>query len=289
MFFHETRSHPEITQIALEAGTETDEALVPCVEDEHVPAEIKEQVTNKGIQLMREALFGIEEYAVFASTAMYLYGEQHEIKELQTIPGDFDGVVRDEATLKLVRERLQNLPGIEFEREGRFGVIKRDEARILSGTLHIETGAQHMPVVRYPFEFFTVDSKIIPPNVFRKRQRLQGLNVLSLEGLQNQYINNLSFETSLHRRVSEIIAYLIKPEVRSGPATSPEVLEQLALPKEKIVAFYDHYDALVAKGLELDNINMDPQLNKLLSGGHKTKIPKRLKNIEQLKKMQTVT
>lgn len=290
MDFRETAPPPDVDQLASETPpTKKETAKVPSVEYEGVPVEIKEFATNEGIRLMREALAEIKNYAVFASTAMYLYGHQYGIKELQAIPGDFDGVVKDESTLKQVRERLDKIPGLVFDRGGRFGVIKRDQARILSGNVYLETGNPEVPIIKYPFEFFTVDTKIIPPDVFHKRRELHGVQVLSLEGLQNQYLNNLSFESRLAGRVSDMVIYLTRPDVREREARTQAVLEHLQISEKSLDAFYRRYDKLIEAGIAEEQVLSDPGITRILSGGYKTKVPKRIQNIEALKGLQQIS
>lgn len=247
---------------------------------------------------MREVLRGIPDYAVFASTAMYLHGKEKGIEEMQVLPGDFDGVVPDESTLKRVRERLANVPGVEFKNEGELKPIGND-SKYLKGDIVVRVDDQD---VRYPFEFFTVSNRIIPKEVFAKQEKIAGLNVLNFEGLQNQYINNLAFESKVKKSATEVAGFLLNPTVAeklkaemaelaeedSAPFLK-RVMEQYQLEPEQVRAFYEEADRIQERQEDEDAVGVDitPSMAKLLSG-YNIKIPKRLKNIGELRQAQRV-
>ncbi|MBI4714067.1 hypothetical protein HY771_02695 [Candidatus Uhrbacteria bacterium] len=254
--------------------------------------EIKKTVADAGIKLMREVLRGIDGYVVFASTGLYLQGTARGLEDLQIPPGDFDVVVETDKDLKLIQERLRNVPGVRFENNGKWKPMSGG-AQVLSGdvlmTLKTTAGEKK---IRYPFEFY-LDTFIADQNIIQHKDQLAGLNVLSLEGLQQQYLNNLQFESRVGKRVEEVARFLLEPEIermilgsfQSGEKNQDveEIMESLSLNRDEIENFYKIRDEMFPS-LSLSGEELEEKLSKVavVLSGYKTKLPKRLKNVQQI-------
>ncbi len=273
------------------------------IEHPNTPKEIKEQAFEHGIKLMREALNDIDGYSVFASTAMYLQGRRAGIDEFQVLPGDFDAVAHSLQDLRRIQERMNNVPGFQ---ETKSELVLAGDAEAFNGEIIMQVETKDGPVkANYPLEFF-FGSFIVDKDVFKHTEKAAGLNVLSMEGLQSQYANNLEFEKRVGKGVQDVARFLLQdggtnpdgeqiPEVASlmkeqlsqENITSPlavEIMKRFGLTKEKLAHFYKIVDEV--GGDEEGSVavleEQIGEISKTLSG-FKTKIPKRAKNLREIR------
>lgn len=296
----ESQEQPQVE----EAESTEPELEVIDVESPELPEEVREQATEIGLSAMRSALKGIDDYVVFASTAMYLQGKKFDIAELQVLPGDFDAAVSDIKTLEEIRGRLQQLPGVEFENEGKFKRIGSDNAQVLAGRINLGVEVNgKMQAIGYPFEIFQ-GSRMVTPDVQKNSTEASGLRVLNLEGLQQQYLNNLKFEQAVGKSTSEVADFLLndavedsvrgelktalaKAETGEPHEVSPKlrgIMEGLSLSPDELEDFYEQVDAMRAEG-EIDPQDLAVKTSRILAG-FKIKIPKRLKNVSELQELR---
>jgi hypothetical protein len=208
----------------LEAAPEADiekEPEDPSVRFEDLPKEEQERLLPYALAGMRMALSGVKDYAVFASTAMYLNGERLKEQgdeageELMTPPGDFDAAVFSEQSLEKIRSVLGNMQDkeashhVEFDHEGKYVTIPGEEMKKLAGKFvfnaEVKNGEEtEVKPVKYDFEFF-YKSRVVSPELAQGRTlERDGLQILNLEGLQKQYENNLEFEGRIENNVNAL-------------------------------------------------------------------------------------
>jgi hypothetical protein len=284
-------SSEEETKFHAQESSAEDKKVIN-IERTDTPSEIKKAAADAGIMIMRDVLKGIDDCVVFASTALYLQGLERGIVEFQIPPGDFDASVTQEQTLKQIQERLSNVPNVEFHNDGKWKRIVGD-SQVLSGQIimDIQTplGEQR---VAYPFEFF-LRTFITDESILRHRENVRGLNVLTMEGLQQQYLNNLKFELRISENTEAVARYLLNPLVERQlqlfleGATDPvaeQILKRLELTVDDIKTFYRTRNE-IASSLATTGESFEERMSDLavLLSGFKTKIPKRQKNIEQIR------
>ncbi len=219
---HETFS-PEAEQAVrelLEMKRIKNEAPIGFIDKEslrEIDESLAERVTRKTMGFWAQVLQNIEGYAVFSSTAAYLHGERSGDANLkQPPPFDMDIVVQSLDTLKHLRELLQGRPGVELMDGGAFQHHAGEQAETLRGWVRVKVDGKY---VAEPFEIY-YESRFIDEDVFgRGIDKIKGLNVLSLEGLQKSYLNNVGFEARIKRQVKVIVDALddpnnITPEMR---------------------------------------------------------------------------
>lgn len=264
------------------------------IEDPATDPEIKRAAADAGLALMREVLRGIDGYVVFASSARYLHGKAKDIPGFDTPPGDFDGAVWDHDTLRNIQERLSNVPGVRFDRDGKWKRMGGG-AEVMGGEVIMEvdtsTGRQK---VAYPFEFF-YDTFIVTQDIRRQRETVSGLQTLSLDGLQQQHFNNLRFENRVGANTQQVAKFLVNPEVETqlkgilsgdkDPAAEA-MLKRLDLTQNDLQEFYRMRDHIVTTSFSKSGDVLEERISDLaiLLSGFKTKIPKRIKDIELLRK-----
>lgn len=275
------------------AAPESAKEEVIDVESPALAPEIKAEVTDTALDLMRDVFSGIDDYVIFASTAMYLQGRERGIDTLDVPPGDLDVAVSSEETLKRVRERLGNVPGVRFDNSGRFKQFKGEDAKVLSGTITMKVNtSEGRKTFSYPFEVF-YQSRMVKNETASKGEKLRGLNVLNLEGLQKQYGENLKFESRVQQSADEVAKFLANPEIAqrlqaelAKAEPDPwvgELKKSLQLSDQDLQNFYKikaEMDAAKADGT-FDKKAFDSKLATTLAG-LKTKIPKRLKNVMEV-------
>jgi len=268
---------------------------VVMVPYESLPHEEQQRVTDRVIDKMRSVLRDIPDYALFASTAMYLNGKRLKALRdpgagelLKVAPGDLDIAVGSMESLKRIRERLSNVPGVFFDHDGRFKQLPSGEAQVLAGSIIVPTEKGD---VKYDFEFFN-ENKIVPDEVRRNRVQVDGVYTLNLEGLQKQYLNNLELEGRVDRLTEQRMKALqqhprIRSEIFSG-AMSEEVATLLAsmdLAASDAKEFYALQD-------QIDATEEGPDRQALISRraialtGLKTKLPKRIKSVETVARLR---
>lgn len=273
-------------------------------EDPRLDVESKQRITDQALDLMRGVLRD-QQYTIFASTAMYLHGQQSHIKELLVPPGDLDMAVFSLPALERLRERFANVPGVKFKNEGKFITLANGEAKVLAGEIMMSAETNLGAVtIAYPFEVF-FKSVMVNDEVGRHQTTIKGLTVLDLEGLQRQYLNNLSFEMKVRKAIDEVVDFLkdsdIEAQLRGlavrakagigigeGQQEEMDLLNRLRLTVDDVARFYEIQDTL--KKPDLD----DEKKNKLLKevdtllANSKTKIPKRLKNVKETRSLRAV-
>ncbi len=277
------------------------------LEDKELPVLVREAGIDAALNHWREVLADIDDYAVFASTAMYLYGKERDVPNFDVPPGDLDVVVMSEATLQKVHERLNNVPGIEWDNEGKTKRFSGEDGKVLSGTLRFAlTVDGKTRIMRQPFEFY-YKSRIADDEALKHRTTLRGIHVLSLEGLQHQYGNNLRLEAAKMRNVDHIIHdVLTNPDV--GPTLQAELKKWAAHDENKqdepFVPSIVLADTLQNLDLTREGLataffvlnqrgsftaeEFEEKISRVLSG-QKTKTTKRQKNLAELEDAQRLS
>lgn len=206
---------------------------------------------------MRDVVGPVRDYAVFASTAMYLNGEKivaqgdEAGRELMEPPGDFDAAVFELKDLDTIRDRLRRMPDVIFSnakkhpdtgeimhdadgevvyqgRPGDYATKPGEDIKILSGqrVFDVEIDGKKEKVA-YDFEFF-LNSRMVRQEAARGNViESHGLKILNLDGLQRQYDENLNFELKIDAQVKGVVDYLKSnaPEVRQFKAEMMAVQE----------------------------------------------------------------
>ena len=132
---------------------------------------------------------------------------------------------------------MGNVPGVEFDEGGRFHRFPTDEARRLSGKIHVGMRtADGIKKVPYEFEFFC-NSFIIPKDPTEYQANIHGLKMLNLEGLERQYEKNLSFEGRVFGSAEHVVKFLLQDTTES----------QLRPAVEAIVAYQREQDTAKAE------------------------------------------
>lgn len=305
--------------------TDSAEGIVPIeqiidTELKELPEEVKKAVTNRGLEILRSALHGLDGYIVFASTAKYLHGVSKGIEELQKAPGDFDLAVFDDETLDRIRDRFMNETNVEFlnveptesEKAEKKLYLSKDDvqsgravtakafpgesSRVLKGRLLIkmDTALGEGPNQRtfsIPFEIFS-RTNVIEPQLKRYEETVGGLRTLSLEGLEKQYTRSLEKESRVAKNREEVRAFLENDEIRDvfNKQNIEELqpyLDRLDLTLDQLKNYYELSDSLKTdKTLSTqDRTDKEEAISKLLSG-FKTKIESRKESVRTLKEAQ---
>lgn len=273
---------------------EETKADVIDIEDPETDPEIKRAAADAGLALMREVLRGIDGYAVFASSARYLQGQAKDIPGFDAPPGDFDGAVWDRDTLRHIQERLANVPGVQFDRDGKWKRMGGG-SEVMGGEVIMEVDtSEGRRKVNYPFEFF-YGNFIVTQDVKRQRETVFGFQTLSLDGLQQQHLNNLRFENRVGANTQQVAKFLVNPEVETqlksllsgdkDPAAEA-MLKRLDLTQNDLQEFYRMRDHIVTTSFSESGDVLEEHISDLaiLLSGFKTKIPKRIKDIRLLRK-----
>lgn len=231
-----SNTHEE-PQVAPEAASEIapqpeaqEELKVERFED--LPKDEQEKLLVVALEELRQGIGDVKDYAVFASTAMYLNGERMVAsgdptgKALMAPPGDFDAAVFSEESLRKLRDRLGRMENVEFDNGGKFIEIPGEEMKKLAGKLMLEVGeAEEKKRVAYDFEFF-YKSRVVSPELANGRTiDAHGLKALNLDGLQGQYERNLQFEGRIDKAVKEIVDYLHSDD-ESAKALKEELYQE---------------------------------------------------------------
>ena len=286
---------PEPPSEPAEAVSEDELGEIVLVPYESLPLEEQQRVTDRVVDKMRAVLRDIPDYALFASTAMYLNGKRlRAMKDpgadalLTVAPGDLDVAVGSVESLKRIRERLSNMPGVVFDNDGQFKQLPSGDAKVLAGSVIITT---EQGDVKYDFEFFN-ESRIVPKDVLRQRTQVDGVYALNLDGLQSQYLNNLELEGRVDREVGRVMGFLnqdarIRSEVESGALTEEvaELLESLKLSPADAKYFFQLQDQIAQAPNEADRQSLISRRAILLTE-LKTKIPKRLESIKKVARLR---
>lgn len=259
-------------------------------DDERVSSEFGFLATEKAIRLFREILSGLSDYAVMSSTALYLHDKKAGQRPARP-PGDFDAVVFSEKTLQTIIDRL-SLAGAIFRERDRDTVIKKGspirvmpdhEAKVVTGYFPMDLAGEGG---KYKFEFF-YNTQVAPQDIIRHRtEKLAGLNVLTKEGLQFQYQQNLRMEQRIGQAEDEVVDFLLtqRDDLESYEWYRWAVLEELSLSQKELDKFY----SLVEEKNKADSLlvkkDLQNQITSLLSGGFTEKVSERLVKLEKLRK-----
>lgn len=284
------------------------------LESSKLPEEIKQQVTDKGLDILRTTFSHLDGYVIFASTGKYLHGKAKGIEELRKAPGDFDIAVFDDQTLDEIRRRFADVPEVQFlnveqtadERKaeknylthedvlsGRQVVFKpftNEQTRALKGRIVIKVDEK---ISKYKlgikFEIFS-RTNVVDPRLQRYSETVLGLNTLSMEGLKKQYIRSESKETHVAKNRDAVRTLLDEEKIRllfasDEPLTDEArtIMEKISLTREDILAYYRLSKELSAiPEQETDaREKKEIEISKLLSG-FKTKIESRQASIQAL-------
>lgn len=275
--------------------------LVFDIEDaRNVSVKERTEATELAINIFRQALGGIEDFAVMSSTAMYLSGLEKGIEEIsKTIPGDFDGLVFSDQAMSQVVERLNNIFGVVFrEFETKKPIFDGNpvrtmpdrEAKVLSGTIPVVVGKQRK-VIFYPFEIFQ-RTRIAPERLKRYVERRAGFPVLSLsEGLREQYRLNFRLEGKIDAAVRPAWDYLEghREIINSSPELKKITLERLQLTNRELENFYSLLDDLREAKNPQSRAVLTKRLVNLLSGGFKTRAAKRHRSLGVIDEITKLT
>jgi hypothetical protein len=189
----------------------------PMVED--LPDAEHHLAVEQGLKVFRNILSGVDDYTLFASTAMYLNGKRLAERgvslgeEMERPPGDIDIAVFSREAMNRLTERIHGLPGAHINNEGRPKRIQGEDAMKLSGTVPVRfevNGVEQQ--AEYEFEVY-LNSSIVTPDVTRNNiRKAGGFNVLNLEGLRRQYERNLRVEGKIDELVEQISQFLESDE-----------------------------------------------------------------------------
>lgn len=228
---------------------------------EKLEPELQAQLLDRLLEDMRKVLRPVEDYAVFASTAMYLNGEKllhagvADGAMLMKPPGDFDAALWREADLDRIRERLADLPDVLFAKVDRDGKYVRDaegeiifedhpgpygkfpgqDLKILAGKRLYEVDVNgKSETIAYDFEFF-LNSRLVQRELAEgNTTEAHGLKILNLDGLQRQYQGNWDFEARVNADVTKAMQALTPqtPEQKLELANIKAELASLASERE---------------------------------------------------------
>jgi len=278
------------------APAEARKKLPEDVYDE-LPPEVQFEVTDKAIDVARDVFQGLDNYVVFASTAKYLQGKDKGHEDWSDEPpGDLDISVGDLDELQRVQERLVNVPGVKFFGSSEVHKMPGEDVYRLAGTIPItiERNGQKESVP-YKFEVFC-QSRIVNKDISRHKEKLRGINVLNIEGLERQLMSNIAFESKIKREVDKVKEYLNDPEVRkdivdskgkiSNSDVTIEAMQQFDLTKVKLKRFYKLMSDYTEEKLQDPEQReaFEKEVSTLLAGpALKVKLAKRYRDLEDIR------
>lgn len=298
------------------SSSEHKEEITLPFDSEQLSENEREQVVAKGIETMRNVFrdSGLDDrYAVFASTALYLHGiekglrdkKESEFDIFRIIPTDFDAIVASETDLAHVRSQLQHITAHAFENNGAFKIFPTDHAALLAGHLDVEitSDAGEIIPVQYSFEIFA-DSFLFDKNIIKNRtEHVRGMNILSIEALQQQYIKIYEFETRIDTQARNVINTLSRTDVQkilgeylesltSNSANrqnhsdeAKAILERLKLTPQEIKDFYNIKKQFDDPTLDDENKRRLEQKMIHIVSGFITKTDQRKEKLESLHSM----
>ncbi|MFH1253179.1 MAG: hypothetical protein V1664_02500 [Candidatus Uhrbacteria bacterium] len=286
--------------------------VVMQVDDERVSEEEEREVTHRALDIFRRVLAPFRDYAVAASTAMYLQGI------ITKMPGDFDAVVFSEKTFrKIVDSLLEEGKRVSFyelpdplkdlsqkrkiERGSPIRVMPDHAAKVICGEITVLGERDgRATAYRYPFEFF-YDTKVMPDRLKKMVKPLSGFRVFTREALRDQYFLNFEMESAIDKAVAKVKKYLleyrteIEKEIKSirakkdsEPAEedfvqAKKILNDFALSLLEVEKFYELLDRISSGELpEKIKAKYNDDITRLLSGGFKTKVEKRRESLDLL-------
>ncbi len=261
--------------------------------------ETQKRVTDLAISTFGNILSEQKNYAVFASTALYLHGKRLKDREVEVgntfdvPPGDFDVTVFSEKDLFDIRDRLGRDERVQFQNNGQPILFPDKETKVISGTINLEVETKNGRVrVPYEFEFF-LNTRIVSKNATRESIEINGLRVLTLDGLLAQYAKNLELETRVDREVQAVTKLLVQLTRKEVLEKHSEILSLLRLTEKDLDLFYQIQKRLTElEGANTTELTLKESLRQSLISqratvlsGLKTKIPKRLANIEVIQSL----
>lgn len=313
-------STQEVVPEALPKNQKFDEARVGALakEAEKIVDEKKENArkhATAGLKMMAEYLGPLmNEGTIMASTAMFLLAkmkrEAHDTdwEKFDVPPGDVDIAVDDYAAFVKMREQLAHVPGIVFQRDGRFGTFKgQEDTKILAGEFPVTyeamvDGKSQQQTKMYEFEIF-YKTKIAPEAETKQSITYDGYRLLNPDSLLRQYEMNKAHEGRVDREVKKVVDFLTSPELqafrRAVEDNQPipeldkdlaEGIRNLALKRSEMERFYAlqgaierlESDTLVENSDEYKELQQAISDRATLLSNYKTKLWKRIKNVQQL-------
>ncbi len=261
-------------------------------DEENVSEAERREVTEKAIKIFHDILSGVKDYAVIASTALYLHGQEDKIEKLQQIiPGDFDAAVFFQAAMDKIVERLsRNKNVIFFNRETKELIVSGNplqtmpdrEAKVLSGSVAVTIGEPGQEtIINYPFEFF-YKTRVVPDSLRFLTVSKMGFPVLALgTALREQYRLNFKLEGRLDVAVQKVWRFLVenKEDILSSEEKKKMVAKRFELKPSEIDLFFNLLTELdkVKKTKTKDEIHQ--RIVDLLSGGFKSRAEKRWRTL----------
>lgn len=260
---------------------------------ETLSVEEQKEASNLALEKLRPIFNSIGDYAIFASTAMYLHGQKMKeagdkrSREFDVPPGDLDLVTTSATAMDRFREQLTNLPEAKLDGGGQYYFLDQGQAKVLSGKIKVWLASGKETEV--DFEIF-YNTRILPKKTLEKKTKIMGFNVLNLEGLTEQYLNNLDLEARVDKEVRTIVEFLtanrdyFKKRLTAWRATG-ETNGELKKAGEKLEIQPEDFERF----FELLESGDQTEMTKFLSGGLKTKIWKRRLNLQQLAAAKKMT
>ncbi|MFH0927853.1 MAG: hypothetical protein V1821_00080 [bacterium] len=267
------------------------------LESPEVSEEQKVTYSKEALKAWGKVLKNIPEATIFASSAMFLWGEKLPPETLRDPavaevfgkpPGDMDLVVPNIQALDRAREVLNNIPSVKFDNDGRYKVLA-DGTHRLSGKVKImvEPGK----FIEQEFELFDADkNRLFKTDIIKSRQKIETsegeFNVLTLEGLTAQYSNNFYLESKIREESEKVFAELDQAD----PNERKHLRKRgaLGLDGEAITKYYrylNQYQLLENQKTpeaEKQRGRLHEIMTKIVTGGLKEKVEKRLANLKAL-------
>lgn len=246
----------------------------------------KQRIVDYIAQKIREVFKNIDGYIVFASFALYLQQQEKGVALLNDLPNDVDIVVASQKDLEMTKAAFTLIPGIIFDNDGEFYSVDRDGELVLSGSIPVTLDGD---VTYFPFEVF-YHSRIVHEDTMQQLETVAGIQVLTLKGLEEQYVENYLFESQVQLLVNEIAAFLSRKEIeqrlRKNDRALQEVLEsKLHLTSETVTKFYSLREALADSPTEAESAAYDSSIAELFVG-QKTEVKKRLQHVKDLQRLK---
>lgn len=186
-----------------------------ALEIEQVPEEAQREAIEKTLDNLREVFQGLRNYTLFGSAALYMNGRRLAERgttldaEIERTPGDIDIAVFKRDEMLELAKRLARVPGVELKNNGQPKRLAGEDAYRLKGVMEVPVEIEgEKTMVKYPIEAY-LHSNIVTDRVANGTvRRMEGLNVLNLEGLRRQYERNLSVEGRIDENVEKMTNFL---------------------------------------------------------------------------------
>lgn len=205
-------------EIEQEDGPRVEEDL-KFIESKEERDAAAERLAEHGLVKMREILGSLmDEITIFASTGMFLLGKKkremgdEDWKTFHVAPGDLDGAVSSLQVLEQIRERLQNVKGVEFGHKdneddaiskGAFSGFQGQDAKLLAGRIPVEFKALvdgKIEDLEIPYEFELFHNTRVVSDADRRRPiTYKGFKFLEPGALLRQYDETRRLEDLMGR------------------------------------------------------------------------------------------